>query len=684
MSRVLCCLLLVLGLVLGVSAQGGPTSQPTVWATKPDDAAFEKIVNDRLAAGQSYIDKMLAVKGSRTIENTLVPYDESVREVNTGGYLANMMFQVHADAAFRDLATKMLQKATAFQTAVSLNHDVYNALAALDLSNSDAGTRYYVQRQLLEFRLAGVDKDEATRARLKKLNDDLTGQVSMYERNIADDQRSVEVASTADLDGLPQDYIDRHKPGTNGKITITTDYPDAFPVFKFAKSTDLRERLLEQFDNRAYPKNHDLLLQIMQTRYEIANLLGYSNWADYNAADKMAVNGKNISKFIRDLDEAARPVAQREYAMLLAEKQKAEPGAKEIFDYETSFLNEQLRRSKYNFDSQTVRPYLPFNNVKKGIMDTAATLFHVTFQQEPNVPAWDPTVETWDVIDNGKMVGRFYLDMHPRPGKFSHAEMVPVLDGIRGKQMPEATLICNFPKPTADDPGLMEYGDVTVFFHEFGHLMHHILGGQQQWAGVSGISMEADFGEAPSQMLEEFMRSPEVLASFAHHYKTHEPIPAELVARMNRASAFGRGGSIAAQVSYTAISYDIYKTKPQEIDLDTVTLDDTRRYTLFTPMNGTHMYASFGHLSGYSSAYYTYMWDKVIAEDFFGQFDQNKLLTGEAPMRYRRVVLEPGGSMSANDLVKNFLGRPQSMTAMQRWMGEEFEGAAGGAKTAVH
>ena len=356
MSRVLCCMLLVLGLVLGVSAQGGPTSQPTVWATKPDAAAFEKIVNDRLAAGQSYIDKMLAVKGSRTIENTLVPYDESVREVNTGAYLANMMFQVHADAAFRDLATKMLQRATAFQTAVSLNHDVYNALAALDLSKFDAATRYYVQRQLLEFRLAGVDKDEATRARLKKLNDDLTGQVSMYERNIADDQRSVEVASTADLDGLPQDYIDRHKPGTNGKITITTDYPDAFPVFKFAKSTDLRKRLLEQFDNRAYPKNRDLLLQIMQTRYEIANLLGYSNWADYNAADKMAVNGKNISKFIRDLDEAARPVARREYAMLLAEKQKAEPGAKEIFDYETSFLNEQLRRSKYNFDSQTVRP----------------------------------------------------------------------------------------------------------------------------------------------------------------------------------------------------------------------------------------------------------------------------------------------------------------------------------------
>ena len=684
MSKVGCFVFLSILLVTSAAAQSGPSSQPTVWATKPDAAAFEKIVNDRLAEGQKSIDKIVAVKGPRTIENTLAPYDEAIRQVNVGNYLANMMFQVHPDAAFRDKASALTQKATAVLTALSLNRDAYKALSALDLSKTDATTRYYVQRQLLLFRLAGVDKDDATRARLKQLNDDLTGQVTQYERNIADDQRSVEIASAAELEGLPQDYIDRHKPGANGKIVITTDYPDVFPVLKFGKNTELRRRLYDQFDNRAYPKNRDLLLKMMQTRYEIATLLGYSSWADYNAADKMAVNGQNIANFIRDLDAAARPVAQREFAMLLAEKQKTDPGAKEIWEYESSYIREQLRRSQYNFDSQSVRPYLPYPSVKKGIMDTAALLFHVTFQQEMNVPAWDPTVETWDVIDNGKMVGRFYLDMHPRPGKFSHAEMVPVLDGVRGKQMPEATLVCNFPMPTATDAGLMEYGDVETFFHEFGHLMHHILGGQQQWAGISGITMEADFVEAPSQMLEEFIRSPQVLASFAHHYKTSEPIPAELVARMNRASAFGRANSTAAQISYTALSYDIYKGKPQDVDLDALTLADTKRYTLIMPPAGTHMYASFGHLSSYSSAYYTYMWDKVIAEDFFLQFDHDNLLAGASPMKYRRVVLEPGGSVSANDLVKNFLGRPQNMTAFQNWMGEEFEGGGDGPQSSVN
>jgi thimet oligopeptidase len=263
--------------------------------------------------------------------------------------------------------------------------------------------------------------------------------------------------------------------------------------------------------------------------------------------------------------------------------------------------------------------------------------------------------------------------MHPRPGKYSHDEMSPVLDGIRGKQLPEAILVCNFSAPTANDPGLMEYDDVVAFFHEFGHLVHWILAGRQPWAGISGISMETDFVEAPSQMLEEWMRSPQVLASFARHYQTGETIPSDLVARMNRASAFGRAGWVAQQLAYTAISYDLYKGNPKDADPDAIDDLDVRRYAHVTRLPGTHFYASFGHLAGYSSAYYTYLWDKVIAEDFFTQFNQQNLLAGEAPMRYRRVVLEPGGSVSANDLVGHFVGRAQNLTAFQRWMNEEFE-----------
>jgi thimet oligopeptidase len=671
--------LCVLGLLItsaaaAAGAQDLLRTQPPIWSTKPDVAAFEKIENDRLDAAQRSIEKIVGVKGPRTIDNTLANYDEALRQINAAMYFSSLMEAVHPDAAFRDRATAMTRKVSALQTALSLNRGVYQALAAIPAAHAEPATQYYLRRQLLEFQLAGVDKDDAARARLKVLNDQLTEETSAFERHINDAQKSVEVRDASELAGLPKDYIDGHKPDKQGIIHITTNYPDYIPAMNFAVSDSLRTRLFMAFSTRAYPQNRDLLMQMLRTRYEIASLLGYKSWADYNAADKMIGNGARIAEFIRDLDGAVRPIAEKEFQMLLAEKRKTDPQAVAIGLQEKSYYQEQVRRSSFNFDSQSVRPYLPYAQVKQGILDTAATLFHVTFRRDESAPSWDPSVETWLVIDSGKVIGRFYLDMHPRPGKFSHAEMMPILDGIRGKQLPEAALLCNFARPTGTDPGLMEIGDVQTFFHEFGHLMHSILGGQQPWAGISGITMESDFVEAPSQMLEEWIQSPQVLASFARDYKSGKPIPVELVARMNRAAAFGRAGYVSQQNSYTALSYDVYDAKPQDVNLDAITDRDTVKYTLFAPLAGTHLYASFGHLAGYSSAYYTYMWDKVIAEDFFEQFDSKNLLAADTALRYRRTVLEPGGSLSANDLVQNFLGRPQSMGALQRWMAAEFSG----------
>ena len=650
--------------------------QPPLWNNRPGVGDFEKLENDRLAAAQRAIEQITAVASAHTIENTLVPYDEAVRQLKTAVYFSEVMRQVHPDATYRDHAAAMTAKIGDAQAALLLNRHIYEALGALDVSQADAATRYYVQRQLLEFRLAGVDKDDATRARIRKLQDQLAKDQTAFDSNITNSPGTVELTSLSELGGLPQDYIDRHKPGADGKIRITTNEPDLFPALKYAKSEQLRRQTYDAWMSRAYPKNREVLLDMLHARYEIAALIGYSSWTDYKAADQMVGKGSNVGRFIQDLDTTTRPIAEREYAMLLTEEKKNNPGANQVNSYDVRYLQELVRRSRYSFDSRELRPYLPFRQVEEGVLATAATLFHVTFRQELNAPAWDPSVETWDVFENGRAIGRFYLDLHPRAGKYSHGAMAQVLDGVAGKQLPEAILICNFPRPTQDDPGLMEYQDTVTFFHEFGHLMHHILGGQQRWAGISGITMEWDFVETPSQMLEEWIHSPQVLATFAHHYKTGAPIPADMVTRMNRASAFGRADDVAASNALTAIAYDLHKGNPQELDPDAVTLDDFRQYRLAVPgPSAAHRYASYGHLAdaGYSSAYYTYMWDKVIAEDFFRQFDKNNLLSDETAMRYRRAVLEPGGSMSANDLVKNFLGRPQNMLAFQQWLGEEFE-----------
>jgi thimet oligopeptidase len=663
----------VLFIAFGAVAQEMPKNQRSIWAGKPDIPAFEATENADLVSAQAAIHKLLAVKGPRTVENTLIPYDDAVNHIDSASYLSGIMQQVHPETTFRDSATAMTTKVSGAQTALSLNRDVYQALSAIDLAKADAATKYYVQRQLLEFRLAGVDKDDATRAQLRKLQDELTDAQSHFGRNIADGQVIVDFDSLAELDGLPVDYIASHKPGPDGKIHISTNYPDLFPVLDYATNRETARKMWVAYSSRAYPKNRDVLLAMMKARYQIATINGYKSWPDYDTADRMIATGPNIAAFIDQVDVALRPTAQREYALLLAEKKKTDPNATDLYSFESFHLRELVRRSQYNFDSQSVRPYLPYAEVKQGVFNTAAALFHVSFKQEVDAPAWAPGVETWDVIDNGKAIGRMYLDMHPREGKYSHAEMAPILDGIRGKQLPEAALVCNFPAPTAEDPGLMDISDATTFFHEFGHMMHHILGGNQQWAGVSGITMERDFVEAPSQMLEEWMHSPQVLATFAKHYKTGEPIPVELVNRMNRADAFGRANAGELQVMYSAVSYDMYKRDPVNVDPDKVILPDNDRYTLYKIIpTDAHFYCSFDHLAGYSSAYYTYVWDKVIAEDFFQQFDQNNLLAGPTPMRYRSVVLEPGGSMSANDLVKGFLGRPQNMDAFKKWASEEF------------
>jgi thimet oligopeptidase len=636
-------------------------------------ADFEKTEEQQLAEAQRLLDQVQAVQASHTIENTLRPYDNVTRHLDSASYIAGLMEAVNPDAAFRDRATAMVEKVGAAQTALSLNRAVYLALKSIDASSADAATRHYLDRQLLEFHLSGVDKDDAQRAELRKLNAQLVSEQSAFERNIADGRKTI-TASAAELEGVPADYLEHHKPGPNGLIEISTDYPDYFPVMKFARNPDLRRRLALAFDTRAFPKNRDVLHEMMESRYKIAQVVGYRSWADYNAADKMARTGARIAEFIQQIDDASRPVAKREFELLLAEKRKSDPGATQIDDFEMTYLTELVRRSSFDFDSQSVRPYFAYDRVKQGILDTASKVFHLTFRQEPNAVAWDPSVETWDALENGKLIGRFYLDMHPRKGKFNHAEMVAIQDGVLNVQLPEAGLICNFARPTATDPGLMEYGDVVTFFHEFGHLVHWIVTGRQQWAGTSGISMEGDFAEAPSQMLEEWMHSPQVLAGFAKDYVSGKPIPAALVERMNRASAFNRGNDVMRQNSFSALSFEIYNTKPEDVNLAAFCDRVERRYTFFQPIDGEQFYAAFGHLAGYSSAYYTYMWDKVIAEDFFSQFNSADLLADDTAMRYRREVLEPGGSMSANDLVKNFLGRPQNMNAFKKWLGEEFAG----------
>jgi Zn-dependent oligopeptidase len=640
------------------------------WTGKPDVATFTKMQDERLTKAQQVLNQVLAVKGKRTVANTLKPYDEVLIYLDAAGSQSALIQEVHPDEAMRNAAEKESQKVQAFYTDLSLNRAVYDALASLDLKGADAETRFYVEKTLRDFRLAGVDKDEATRQRIKALRDELVLIGQEFARNIRDDKRTVVANSAAELEGLPADYIARHKPGADGKITLTIDYPDSLPVFSYAKNESLRKRMYMEYNNRAFPMNMTVLDRMVAKRHELANLLGFSNWADYITADKMVESGKNASAFIDRIVEASSARSASEYQTLLKRKLQDVPGAKGINAWESSYYSELVRKASYDFDSQSVRPYFPYDRVKQGVFDVTSKLFGVTYRQIKDAPVWDPSVEAYEMLEDGKLVGRFYLDMHPRKGKYNHAAEFSVRAGVKGQQIPEAVLVCNFPGGEANDPGLMEHDDVQTFFHEFGHLLHELFAGRHAWVGLAGTRTEQDFVEAPSQMLEEWTWDPATLQTFARHYQTNQPIPTELVKQMKRASEFGKGLAVRRQMVYAKLSLSIYDRKPSDVDTNAMIKGLTEQYQPYPFVEDTHWQASFGHLDGYSAVYYTYMWSLVIAKDMFSQFDKSNLLAPGIAKRYRDAVLAPGGSRPASKLVETFLNRPFNFKAWQEWLNE--------------
>ena len=655
---------------VAVSHPWNPSGEGSV-----DPNGLKTWVQERLDRHQQAIDRLLAVSGTRTAGNTLRAYDDAVAELSSVGSQTGLLNSVHTETAVRDTAQELLQKISQAGVQLALNQEVYRALSAIDASGEDAATRHYLDRTLLQYRLAGVDKDDATRARIRELQDKATLFSLTFGRQVQENVNTVTVDDPAELKGLPEDYRAAHQPGADGKIVLTTDFPDYLPVMTFAKSNDLRRRMFLAYNTRAFPANRQVLLDLLAVRKEMAGILGFATWADLATADQMMESAANMQAFLDDLDQATKAGAEREYGMILEFARAQQAGLKEIDAASRAYWVEQYRRSAFAFDSQSVRPYFPYESVEKGVLATAEKLFQVTFERVKDADVWHPAVSAWDVFDGKEKTGRFYLDMHPREGKDKWFSAHPLIPGIRGKQQPEAALICNFPEATEGNPGLLQYSDVVTYFHEFGHLMHALLGGQQAWAGISGIATEGDFIEVPSQMLEEFFRDAKLLASFAHHVETGEPIPAELVQRMNRAGAFGRADWVRTQLFYTTYSLETHRLDPAEIDPDALLHDLYTRFLPYMWIDGNRMYASFTHLTGYSSNYYTYLYDKVIALDFFGKFAGDDLLEGPAAMKYRRTVLEPGGSVPAKEIVERFLGRGQSNEAFAEWVGEEFAAA---------
>ena len=425
---------------------------------------------------------------------------------------------------------------------------------------------------------------------------------------------------------------------------------------QYAHDDNLRKKLYIASKSIGSPSNSQNLLNLIKKRHELANLLGYENYAALAMDGLMIKSPDRANVFLNDLGQAVKKAAKKDISILLKKQKEIDPNSEEVQAWQSSYLSNLIREESYSLDAKEVRTYFHFDKVQNGIFQLTENLFDVKIVPW-KTETWHEDVTAWEVRENGLALGRFYLDMHPRPDKYKHAAHWTLRSGLsNSEQIPLSGLATNFPKD------YMEHNQVETYLHEFGHLLHNMFSGTQPWLDLTGMSMERDFVEAPSQMLEEWIWDQQTLQNFATN-DDGEAIPQTLIDKMNSARNFTKAMGTAQQLFYSNISLFYYSTNPDEIDLLTVLRDLQEKYSPYPYADGTYFYNNFGHLNGYSSNYYIYQWSLAIATDLFSRFKDEGLNNAEVSKEYRTKILGSAGSKPADEFIEDFLGRPFSTDA---------------------
>jgi len=635
-----------------------------------------RLCDDHLGRARAHLAaiKALATEpdAALTWDTVMARVDGLSLELSMAGGFPALMAVGHPDSKVRDAAKTCEPKVQAFNTDLFLD-PVFAAVVKryADRKEPLTGVRARLLRDTQrDLRRNGLELSADKQKELRAINEELSKLVQSFEANLSESTATLKV-KPEQLKGLPAAFVEQHKPGSDGMVTLTTDYPDYFPVISYAEDRSIARDLTEKFDNRAADKNLKVLDRVLELRNKKAALLGYKTWADYAIEPRMAKQADAVRSFLEKLAKDVKAPAKKELEEFRAEYQKL-TGKKvdgRIPNYDRLYLEQKLRVKKYSFDSKALSEYFEVTKVTTGLLDISSKLYGIEFRDVPDAPKWHPEVRVLDVMDKGKKLGRIYLDLHPRDGKYKHAAMFSVRPGKRledGRYMePTAALMCNFPKP-GSAPALMTHSDVTTFFHEFGHVLHHVLT-QQDLATFSGTNTARDFVEAPSQMFEEWAWRRDILDLFAKHYQSGQTIPDKLFKAMIASRGFGRALGTERQISLATLDFE-YHSRAWPFSTDEVFTQVMDKTQSFSYLPGTHFQATFGHLMEYDAGYYGYQWALAIARDVLTRFQKEGFLSGKASVDWRKTVLESGAGEDENKLVEAFLGRPHNLEAYVEYL----------------
>ena len=629
-------------------------------------AGVAGLCDDNLALAQEILAaiRALPTDGTATLsfEDTFGRLDDAFLSILNGSEFPYLVGVAHPDEAVRNAARACETKTDKLLTSIWLDPTLARVLEAYAARRETLGVERerFVSQTLRDFRRNGSVLPAAGQARLREINDELTQIGQRFIAEISSSKGVIEIRPEQ-LAGLPDGYVETHRPRPDGKVEISTDYPDYYPFVKYALDRRAARDLYVAFVNRGGEVNVGRLDRLLQLRHEKARLLGYATWADYAIEPRMAKTAAEVEAFLDRVSIAIAPAVKAEFQQFAAEFQSFSGGTNQrMTPADRYFLNERLKNKRYAFDGKKLAEYFDIDRVTGGLFDISSRMYGIEFRKEAG-PTWHPEVRAYSVWSGDRRLGDVYLDLFSRDHKYKHAAMFTIRTGKKlaggAVQTPIASLICNFPRP--GEP--MAHDQVVTYFHEFGHVLHHLLS-DTELSSFAGTNTARDFVETPSQMFEEWAWSREVLDLFARHPVTGEPIPTPLYEAMTRARRFGMSLGTERQLFLARLDL-AYHTQEPGFDTTELLQQIHKRHFSFAYVPNTHFQSSFGHLIGYDAGYYGYQWALSLSFDVLSRFKKEGLMNQATARAWREQVLSKGASVDERDQVTAFLGRPPSEQA---------------------
>ena len=636
------------------------------------------------------VNAIIVNRARPDFENTIVALERAGGLLNRiSGVFFNINECMTSDQ-LQQIYMEIIPDLTAYGNDVSMNpllfakvKEVYDQRDDLALTTEQ---RMLLEKTYKSFIRSGALLEGAAKEEYRKVSEELSMLTNQYQMNVLAEQNAffLNITNKKDLAGLP-DYViaaarEEAKARKQKGWTFTLQYPSFSPFMQYADNRDLREKMWRasafEANNNNDKDNKEIARKIANLRLRMAQLLGYSSYAEYALEERMAQNPQTVNKFINDLFEASMPFAEKEMKEV-QDYANAHGFVGQIQRWDFSYWSEKLKNDKYAMDPSMFKPYFKLENVKKGVFDLADRLYNIEFRENNQIEKYHPDVTVYEVYDkaDGKFLAVLYMDFFPRESKRSGAWMTAFreqyIDENGNDVRPLIQLVCNFTKPTSKEPSLLTFDEVNTFLHEFGHCLHGIFA-SGTYQSISGTSVYRDFVELPSQIMENFATEKEFLDMFAVHYKTGEKIPQELIDKLIASQRYLAGYMSVRQLSFGMIDMAWHTiTSPYTGDVIAMEKNAIAKTELMPVVENSVMTTSFGHIfaGGYAAGYYGYKWAEVLDADAFAAFKEKGIFNREVSTSFRKNILSQGGKKHPMELYKAFRGHEPTNEALLRRCG---------------